>query len=60
MTAIARLGKVLLDFFNDNISLSDCPVGLVVASTTAERGVLGSILRSGKKCYWGFLIIISQ
>ena len=34
------------------LNLSDYPVGLVVA--TAERWVLGSISRSGKKWYWVF------
>ena len=34
----------------------DWPVGLVVASATDERGVLGSIPRSGKKVLLGFSI----
>ena len=32
--------------------MSNCPFGLVVARTTVERDVLGSVPRSGKKCYW--------
>ena len=30
----------------------DCRFGLVVVSTAGERGVLGSVHRSGKKFYW--------
>ena len=41
---------VRTEFWSWEICL-DCPVGLVAASATDERGVLGSISRSGKKCY---------
>ena len=37
----------------------DCLVGLVVASTTSEQAVLGSIPGSDK-CYWVFPTGISQ
>ena len=41
-----------------NFYFFSCPAGLVVASTTVERRVLGSIPRSGNKCYSVILLYL--
>ena len=50
ITAVSFLcvGKFLNHSFCSELSRRECPVGLVVARATAERGVLGSIPESEK------------